>query len=118
MFFTALSHSMCLLTYLKGEKHIKALGLLQKYVYKLVEQEERKVLYHDDEAERKPFQRHQIRKRTHSAQRCATRVFPQKSVRRKRLHRVFILSPEINISVPAGIGEANYILFLFLFTLL
>lgn len=62
MFFTALSHSMCLLTYLKGEKHIKALGLLQKYVYKLVEQEERKVLYHDDEAERKPFQRHQIRK--------------------------------------------------------
>lgn len=26
---------------------------------------------------------------------------------------MFILSPEINISVPVGIGEGNYILFLF-----
>lgn len=50
MFFTALSHSMYLLTYLK-KKRIKALGLLQKYMYKLVEQEERKVLYQNDEAE-------------------------------------------------------------------
>lgn len=36
---------------LSEEKRIKALGLLQKYVYKLVEQEERKVLYQNDEAE-------------------------------------------------------------------
>lgn len=30
---------------------MKALGLLQKYLYKLVEQEERKALYQDDEVE-------------------------------------------------------------------
>lgn len=104
---------LCICWLIWRKKHIKALGLLQKYVYKLVEQEERKVLYQNDEVEWKTFQCHQIRKWTHSVQRYITRVSPQKNVSCKISHRVFILSPEINISLPAGIGKANYILFLF-----
>lgn len=60
---------------------MKALGLLQKYVYKLVKQDERKVLYQDDEVEWKILSMSSNKKMNPlSSYRYINRIFPQKNM--------------------------------------